>query len=116
MFFNNLKIKNSKTINTIASTTFGVLLIHANSDTMRQRLWKDTLNNVGAYYTNYTYLHAILSVTLVFVTCSLIDLLRIRYIETPFFNWLEPKLEKIELKYKRVEAKIANAINEFVNK
>lgn len=116
MFFNNLEIKNNKVINTIASTTFGVLLIHANSDTMRQWLWKDTLNNVGAYYTNYTYLHATLSVLIVFIVCSLIDLIRIKYIETSFFIWLEPKLEIIESKYKEVETIIANKINMIINK
>lgn len=30
----------------IAASTFGVLLIHANSETMRNWLWKDTLDNV----------------------------------------------------------------------
>jgi hypothetical protein len=33
--FKNIKLKYNKTINTIASATFGVLLIHANSDAMR---------------------------------------------------------------------------------
>lgn len=50
MAFKNLNIRNSKIINTIAASTFGVLLIHANSDIMRKWLWKDTLNNCDAYY------------------------------------------------------------------
>lgn len=36
ILFKNLKIKQSRVINTIASSTFGVLMIHANSDTMRR--------------------------------------------------------------------------------
>ena len=36
MYFKNLQIKNSIFINKVASCMFGVLLIHANSDTMRQ--------------------------------------------------------------------------------
>lgn len=47
MFIKNLHIRQSKWINTIASCTFGVLLIHANSDAMRQWLWKETCDNVG---------------------------------------------------------------------
>ena len=34
-FFKNIKIKNSKFINGVAVSTFGVLLIHAGSDSMR---------------------------------------------------------------------------------
>ena len=34
LFFKNLEIGYSKVINIIAASTFGVLLIHANSDTM----------------------------------------------------------------------------------
>ena len=37
--FKNIHLGQSKIINTIASSTFGVLLIHANSDTMRRWLW-----------------------------------------------------------------------------
>lgn len=40
MCFKNLKIGYSKLINTIGGSTFGVLLIHANSDVMREWLWK----------------------------------------------------------------------------
>lgn len=43
MWFKDMKIEYSKWINTIASSMFGVLLIHANSDTMRHWLWRETL-------------------------------------------------------------------------
>ena len=36
-------MKHVKLINTISASTFGVLLIHANSDFMRQWLWNDTI-------------------------------------------------------------------------
>lgn len=39
-FFKNINIKQSKIINTISATTFGVLLIHSNSDAMRIWLWR----------------------------------------------------------------------------
>lgn len=86
MFFKKLKVPQSKLINTVAASTFAVLLIHANSDTMRQWLWKDMLNNEGAYDTSYFALHAIVSVLLIFTVCILIDHLRIRFLERPFLN------------------------------
>lgn len=88
MLFKNINMKNSKFINAVASSTFGVLLIHANSDTMRQWLWKDTLNNIGAYYSSFTYLHAISAVLGVFFVCILIDQLRIHFVEKPIFDRL----------------------------
>lgn len=78
IFFKNLKIPYNKFINTVASTTFGVLLIHANSDTMRQWLWKDFLNNVGHFQNNEIYFHAILSIFGIFIVCSILDYLRIK--------------------------------------
>lgn len=49
MFFKNFNIRQSKWINTIATSTFGVLLIHAHSNTIRKWLWKDVLDNAGHY-------------------------------------------------------------------
>lgn len=104
LFFKNIKMRNNKVINKIASTTFGILCIHASSDTMRQWLWKDTLNNVGAYYSNYTIVHAIGSVLGVCIICSCIDLVRQRFIEKPFFIWFDKVESKI--KHNNLIAKI----------
>ena len=83
MFFKNIKIGQSKFINTVAASTFGVLMIHANSDTMRQWLWGDILRNTEFYSSSWLVLHAFLSVTGVYIICTVIDQLRIRFIETP---------------------------------
>lgn len=90
--FKNMKLKYNKFINTVASATFGVLLIHANSDTMRQFLWKDILDVAGQYESGMLWLHAILSVIGVYVVCVVIDLLRIYFIETPLFKVLDKKI------------------------
>jgi len=76
MFFKNLKMKNHKFINMVASSTFGVLLIHANSDTMRRWLWRDTLNNVGYYDSEMIVSHAVVSVIVVYTVCTIIDQIR----------------------------------------
>lgn len=89
LWFKNLKIKNSKLINTIAASSFGVLLIHANSDTMRQWLWKDTVDCVGHYDAPYYWLYAIGCVLLIYIICTAIDYIRIKTIETPILNFAE---------------------------
>lgn len=86
MFFKNLKLKYSKLINTVASSTFGVLCIHANSNTMRQWLWRDTFNNVKYFESPYLVIHAFLTVVFVFAVCVLIDKIRIQVVEKPFFQ------------------------------
>ena len=75
MFFKNMKIGHSNIINTISATTFGVLLIHANSDSMRKWLWQDFLDNTGMYNSEMLIIHAVGSVLIIFIICSLIDIL-----------------------------------------
>lgn len=89
MYFKDLKIPQSKFINRIAQSCFGVLLIHANSDTMRQWLWKDTLNVAGQYYTETFILHSMWSVIGIYIVCTIIDQWRISLFERPLFNWMK---------------------------
>ncbi len=91
LFFKNLKVKYSKVINAFGASTFGVLLIHSNSDTMRHWLWVDTLKNKEMYDSPYLVLHAVVSVLAIFIICNLIDQLRILLIEKPVFRLLEKK-------------------------
>ena len=91
MYFKNLNIGHSEFINNEAASAFGVLLIHANSDTMRQWLWRDTLNNVGMYNSIWLPVHAIVSVVGIYIICTVIDMIRIRAFEKPLFRYLEKK-------------------------
>ncbi len=94
VFFKNLKLKYNPIINTIAASTFGVLLIHSNSDTMRQWLWKDTLNNVGAFHTDMFIVHEICSVVGIYIICTIIDIGRIYLIEKPVFKLIDKASDK----------------------
>ena len=87
MMFVNIKIPYSKLINTIAASTFGVLLIHANSDIMRQWLWKDVCDVAGHYNSEYFWLYIILTPLLVFTVCIVIDHIRLRFLEQPVLRW-----------------------------
>ena len=77
LFFKSLKMNYHKPINTIAASTFGVLCIHANSDTMRQWLWRDICNNVGNYKMGNVVAHAIICVATIYAICTVIDMMRI---------------------------------------
>lgn len=88
MWFKDLKLKYIPIINLIGATTFGILLIHANSETMRQWLWKETIDCIGHLGPSliWNLCYAIYSVSLIFLLCSAIELLRKKYIERHFFN------------------------------
>lgn len=91
LFFNNISIQYNGFINTIASTMFGVLCIHANSSAMRDWLWKKILNVSGMYSSSIVELvsHAVLSIVAIFAVCIMIDLIRIRMIEKPIMERLD---------------------------
>ena len=93
LFFKNLPVKNSKVINQIAASTFGVLLIHANSDAMRKWLWQDVLHNVDFYNSEWMIVHAFASVLIVFIVCVVIDSIRIHTVEAFVFRKLDKVLE-----------------------
>ena len=111
MFFNNLKIKNSKVINVTASATFGVLLIHANSDTMRSWLWGDVLNVVGVHTQGNGYLHIVLSILGVYFVCTAIDLVRINILEKPMLKRCDAVLPKFERWFRNSSDLICKKLN-----
>lgn len=97
MWFKNMNIKYSKWINTIASSMFGVLLIHANSNVMRHWLWINTIQNANHYGDEHYILYSILCVLIVFVTCIIIDQIRIHIIEKYTFKQIDKILNKYSL-------------------
>ena len=96
LFFKNLRLGYRKPINIAALATFGVLLIHANSDAMRTWLWRTTLRNTEAFHQPWWLSHALLSVLAVYIVCTGIDLLRIYLLERPFFQWYDRCKKRFE--------------------
>jgi hypothetical protein len=98
MFFKDVSIPYNRFINTLGASTFGVLLIHANSDAMRTWLWCDTLNNVGIFSspTLVVIVHSIISVLLVYSFCTVIDWLRIKFLEQPFFSRFGDSIDRLQ--------------------
>lgn len=89
--FKNLKIPYSKRINAVASTTFGVFLIHANSDAWRQFMWRDLLHVDTSFVLPLSMLMVRSTVIIVgvFIVCSMLDMVRIRLIEQAVFSHFE---------------------------
>ena len=87
--FLTLKIRNSKIINTLASTCFGILLIHANCDAMRKWLWQDTLNVPGQIDNPWLILHMFGWCTAIFIICAAIEFCRKHLLEKPMYKIAE---------------------------
>ena len=98
MWFKSIKLRHSKIINAFGGATFGVLLIHANSDAMRQWLWRETVDVVGHFHSLSTFsmiLYSISAVLGIFVVCAVIDIARQRWIEPHINPRIENFLSKI---------------------
>lgn len=99
MFFKDLKIPHSRIINAVGASTFGVLLIHANSDAMRQWLWRETVDCIGHFGPSvlWTLSYATVSVLLIFTICAGIDWFRGRFIEKRLLGYITNILRKSKL-------------------
>ena len=108
MYFKNLSLRQSRFINAVASATFGILLLHANGVPMKTWLWLDVLHTqeYQALSPLAGILHAIIASVLVFAAGTVIDLLRARFAEKPFFRLLDKFLPALTARWQRVEEKI----------
>ena len=93
MWFKGLTLRYSSIINLLGGATFGVLLIHANSDAMRKWLWRDTVDVTGHFHSlaaSEMLGYSILAVVTIFFVCAFIDILRQRFVEKA----LNPRIEE----------------------
>lgn len=92
MLFVNIRMPRSRFINSVVASTFGVLLIHANSDVMRQWLWQNVCDVAGHYNSENLLFYMLLVPITVFTACILIDHIRRRFLEEPVLDWIEGKI------------------------
>lgn len=95
LWFKNLNVPQSRIINAIGASTFGVLLIHSNSVAMRNWLWGEVFNVVGHFSTPLVQfmVFSLVVILIVFFACIIIDRLRISIFEEPFFWWYNNHLD-----------------------
>jgi len=110
MCFKNIKIQ-SNFINKIASTTFGVYLIHSNYF-MHEFIWGKLFNNTKYYISNdYKILiHASISISLTYIICVVLDLFRIYCIE----KWTLPIIYKISNLIKNIVTDKMNKVKTII--
>ena len=82
MTFFTLKIRYRKWINIMASATFGVYLIHENSY-IRPYLWIELFQN-NHYQDTILIPYSIAVVAIIYIVCTLIDLIRQHVFERPY--------------------------------
>lgn len=76
LLFKNINIGSNRLINKFAASTFGVLMIHGSSDTMRRWLWQDVCKNSFAFPKNNFIFHAVFCTLAVYIVCVSIDMVR----------------------------------------
>lgn len=99
LYFKDLNIKNSKIINLIASTTFGIYLIHDNRF-FRYYLWHE-LYGIDTYLNAPVWqfiLNSLAAIVFTFIICSIMELLRIYLIEKPLF-----KIKILDKYFKKID-------------
>lgn len=87
-FFKNLQIKNNKIVNIIASTTFGVYLIHENP-LLNKVIWHKIFKFDNFMESKILILYMIFATVITFICCSVIDLIRQKIIEQPMMKIID---------------------------
>ncbi len=97
MMFEKMHTRSSRVINTIASASFGVYLIHDNP-MIRDLLWTRIFNAAAYQYTPMIIPYSVFAAACIFICCTAIDLLRQYVLERPYMHivdrysptWLRP--------------------------
>lgn len=97
LWFKNLRVNNNRYINFIASTVFGVYLIHDNP-LISKFIWVELLKTNLFYYseTIILLLHCVLSVITVFVVCSIIEIVRMYLFDSYLLKSVDKKLTRLQ--------------------
>lgn len=93
MVFATMKINYQPWINTVSSATFGVYLIHDNNF-VRPFLWRSLFRNAEYQECILLIPYSIYAVTIIYIVCTMIDLLRQKIVEKPFLAMMDRCLEK----------------------
>jgi hypothetical protein len=79
MYFKEIKIKSIK-INKISSLVFGVYLIH-DHHYVRNYIYSNIFHTQQLYHSNLFIIYAILSITIIFIVCTIIEYVRVKVFE-----------------------------------
>lgn len=100
--FKEIKINNNKLIEVFGKTSFAVYLISDNPN-LRLIIWKDIFKAQEFFTANtlILILHIFATIITIYIVCSIIDLIRINFIEKPIF-----KIKKLTNIFEKIDRKI----------
>ena len=101
IIFLKAKITYRPWINVVASTTFGIYLLHDNR-LFLHHMWDNVLATYQYYDSILLPLYAIFVVALIFVVGMTVDYVRLAFIEKPVMKAITPSLERIQLRVEKV--------------
>lgn len=93
--FKKINIRYSCIINIISSATFGVYLIHDDSY-IRPFLWQTVFRNASYSDSNFLILYSLIVITIVFVICTFVEVIRIYLLEKHYLNLINIIAKKID--------------------
>lgn len=109
MFFEKMTVFTNKCINIIASAAFGVYLIH-DSNIIRPLLWKTLFVNAQYQESMILIPYSIGVTLLVFIICTMIDLIRINTVERIYLKKINNSLPMISDIIKEITARIGDSL------
>ena len=101
IIFLKAKITYHPWINAVASTTFGIYLLHDNKLFLHY-MWDNVLATYQYYDSILLPLYAVLVVVLIFVIGMIVDYVRLDFIEKPVMKAITPSLERIQSRVEKV--------------
>ena len=107
--FLKIKIKNNVIINTLASTTLGIYILH--EGLLSKYIWNDVFKTQNYATSNFLILHILFTTAVIFIVGAIIDLIR-QFIEKNTVNkFLDSKVStKISNKFNKLMTKIYDFI------
>ena len=101
IIFLKAKITYRPWINVVASTTFGIYLLHDNR-LFLHHMWDNVLATYQYYDSLVLPLYAIFVVALIFVVGMTVDYVRLAFIEKPVMKAITPSLDRIQSRVEKV--------------
>lgn len=93
VIFTNWKLSYNKVINTIASTTFAVYLIHDNG-VIGAWLWNDLIQANKFYGSVWLIPHMLITASAIFTVCGVLEYVRIRLVEKSLMSKMSTLIER----------------------
>lgn len=96
LYFKNLCVGHIGWINVVASTTFGIYLIHDHR-IVRNLLWTGWLDNPAKSANEWLWLYGILEVASIFVICMIIELIRKKITVIVVPKWIKNYIDNLQI-------------------